>query len=213
MVISASVLHHLVLAFHQGASMGEFDPWTYFLLALLVMIEGPIAILAGSVAASAGLMQPGLVFLAAAVGNLTSDSLWWLLGYAGKPEWIHSVGRRLRIRESQIEHLKQSMVKDAVRVMVFCKMTHALSIPALIAGGLLRVPWKRWFPWYVPVEVLWTGCLVLAGYYTTHAISRLAEGMEFVVLGASVLCIAVMLYWGRRALRQLEMQESGAETR
>ncbi len=133
--------------------MTEFDAWTYFVLAFLVLVEGPIAVLAASAAASAGLMRPGLVFLSAAVGNLTADSLWWLLGYAGKPEWIHSIGRRLKIRESQIEHLKHTMVKHATQVMFLSKITLSFSIPALIAAGLLRVPWKRWFPWFVLAEI------------------------------------------------------------
>ena len=133
------MLHHLI-AILQAGKVAEFDAWTYFVLAFLVLVEGPIAVLAASAAASAGLMRPGLVFLSAAAGNLTADSLWWLLGYAGKPEWIHSIGRRLKIRESQIEHLKHTMVKHATQVMFLSKITLSFSIPALIAAGLLRSP-------------------------------------------------------------------------
>jgi membrane protein DedA with SNARE-associated domain len=207
--IATALLHH-VFAVLQVGKVAEFDAWTYFVLAFLVLVEGPIAVLAASAAASAGLMRPGLVFLSAAVGNLTADSLWWLLGYAGKPEWIHSLGRRLKIRESQIEHLKRTMVKHATRVMFLCKITLSFSIPALIAAGLLRIPWRRWFPWFVLAEVLWTGSLVLIGFYTTQAIAHVAEGMEFVLLGASVLFVAALVIWGRRMLRQLEHEDSEA---
>jgi membrane protein DedA with SNARE-associated domain len=204
--ITTTLLQHLFAVLHVGA-VTEFDAWTYFLLAFLVLIEGPIAVLAASAAASAGLMRPGLVFFSAAVGNLTADSLWWLLGYAGKPEWIHSVGRRLRIRESQIEHLKHAMTKHATRVMFLCKITLSFSIPALIAAGLLRIPWRRWFPWFVLAELLWTGSLVLIGYYTTEALARVAEGMEFALLGASVLFVTALVLWGRGQLKRLEQEE------
>ena len=206
MDIAAALLSHFFTILHAGKII-EFDPWTYFLLAFLVLIEGPIAVLAASAAASAGLMKPGLVFLSAAVGNLTADSLWWLLGYAGKPEWIHSIGRRLKISESRIEHLKRTMVKHATRVMFLCKITLSFSIPALIAAGLLRVPWKRWFPWFVLAEVLWTGSLVLIGYYTTAAIAHVAQGMEIALLGASVLFIVVVVIWGRQLLKKLEQED------
>jgi membrane protein DedA with SNARE-associated domain len=43
-------------------------------------------------------MRPGLVFLAAATGNLTADSLWYTLGYAGKLEWALRFGRRLGLQ-------------------------------------------------------------------------------------------------------------------
>lgn len=208
MDIAATLLHHITAILHAGRAVAEFDAWTYFLLAFLVLIEGPIAVLAASAAASAGLMRPGLVFLSAAVGNLTADSLWWLLGYAGKPEWIHTIGRRLKIRESQIEHLKHTMVKHATRVMFLCKITLSFSIPSLIAAGLLRIPWRRWFPWFVLAEVMWTGSLVLIGFYTTAAIAHVAEGLEFLLLGASLLFVTLLVMWGRRLLRKLELEEA-----
>ena len=204
---AAALLSHFFTILQVGKVV-EFDAWTYFLLAFLVLVEGPIAVLAASAAAASGLMRPGLVFLSAAVGNLTADSLWWLLGYAGKPEWIHSVGRRLKIRESQIEHLKQMMVKHATRVMFLSKITLSFSIPTLIAAGLLRIPWKRWIPWFVLAEVLWTGSLVLIGYYTTQAIAHVAEGMEFVLLGFSVVFVLALIIWGRRLLQQLDREDS-----
>ena len=208
---TAALLSHFFTLLQVGKVV-EFDAWTYFLLAFLVLIEGPIAVLAASAAAASGLMRPGLVFLSAAVGNLTADTLWWLPGYAGKPEWIHSVGRRLKIRESQIEHLKQMMVKHATRVMFLSKITLSFSIPTLIAAGLLRIPWKRWIPWFVLAEVLWTGSLVLIGYYTTQAIAHVAEGMEFVLLGVSVVFVLVLIIWGRRLLQPLERQDSEGTT-
>lgn len=196
----------------QTGQLPEFRGWAYILLAFLVLVEGPLAVLAASAAAAAGLMRPGLVFLSAAIGNLTADSLWWLLGYAGKPEWIHTVGRWLKIRESLIEHFKHVMVKHATQVMFLSKITLSFSIPTLIAAGLLRIPWRRWFPWFILAEILWTGSLVLIGYYATQAVTRVAEGMEFVVLGASLLFVAFLVLWGRRLLKRFEQEEVDAQS-
>jgi len=201
-------IHTLVLTLMSG-NVPEFGYWSYLILALLVLIEGPIAILLASAASSAGLMRPVLVFFSAAIGNLTADSLWWLLGYAGKTEWIHSLGRRLRIRESLIEHLKHNMIKHATRVLFLAKITVSFSIPALIAAGLLRIPWKRWFPYFILAETLWTGSLVLIGYYTTEALKRVEQGVEYAALAVSIVFVALMIMAGRRLLRQLDREENG----
>src|SRR5258706_8542026 len=60
----------------------------YILFALLVAIEGPLTTLAGALAASAGYLNPILVFVFASLGNLTADTLWYSLGYMGKTEWL-----------------------------------------------------------------------------------------------------------------------------
>ena len=193
----------------RGGQVPEFGYWSYLILSLLVLVEGPIAILLASAAASAGLMRPVLVFFSAAIGNLTADTLWWLLGYAGKTEWIHSLGRRLRIRESLIEHLQHSMIKHATRVLFLAKITVSFSIPALIAAGLLRIPWKRWFPYFIIAETLWTGSLVLIGYYTTEALKRVQEGVEYAALAVSIVFVVLMIMAGRRILRRLDSEENG----
>lgn len=201
------LLNNLIHMLRTG-HLPELGPWTYVFFALLVLIEGPIAILLASAAASAGLMRPVLVFISAVMGNLTADTLWWSLGYAGKMEWIHRFGRRLGIRDSLIEHLKHNMIKHATRVLFLAKITVSFSIPALIAAGLLRIPWKRWFPYFILAEFLWTGSLVLIGYYTTEAIKRVEQGVEYAALAASVIFVIIMIFAGRRLLRQLDKDES-----
>jgi membrane protein DedA with SNARE-associated domain len=205
--ISAFV-HNLMLALRSG-HVPELGYWSYVILAVLALIEGPIAILLASAASSAGLMRPLLVFFSGAIGNLTADTLWWLLGYAGKTEWILHWGRRLGIRESLIEHLKHNMIKHATRVLFLAKITVSFSIPALIAAGLLRIPWRRWFPYFILAETLWTGSLVLIGYYTTEAIKRVERGVEYAALGVSVIFVVLMILAGRRLLRQLDTAENG----
>lgn len=204
----AHLLTHIVLTL-RGGQLPELGRWTYLVLYLVVAIEGPIAILLASAAASAGLMRPIMVFVVAALGNLTADSGWYLLGYMGKTEWIHAIGKRLGIRQSLIEHLKSNMIKHATRVLFLAKITISFVIPSLIAAGLLRIPWKRWFPSFILAEALWTGSLVLIGYYTTEALKRVEQGIEYAVLAISLVFVGFMILAGRRLLRQLDKDESG----
>lgn len=195
----------LTLRTHQLPELGY---GTYGILFLLVAVEGPIAILLASAAASAGLMRPQLVFLTAALGNLTADCLWYTLGYLGKTEWLQHFGRWLGIRPSLIEHLKHNMIKHATRVLFLAKLTVSFVIPSLIAAGLLRIPWRRWLPSFVIAEALWTGSLVLIGYYTTEALKRVERGVEIGGLIASLAFVAFMIFAGRRLLLQLDKDEA-----
>ena len=135
----------LVQALRSG-QMPQLGTWTYIVLAVLVAVEGPIATLLGAAAASAGLMKPGWVFLAAAAGNLTADSLWYTLGYIGKIDWLLRIEKKLGIKGDIIARLEIGMRKHAARILFVAKLTLSLMIPALIAAGLVKAPWKRWFP-------------------------------------------------------------------
>lgn len=177
--------------------------WTYLVLALLVAIEGPVATLLGAAAASAGLMRPSLVIITAALGNLSADLIWYSLGHAGELEWAMRFGRRLGLKPEIIQRLEDGMLKHAARILFMAKLTVSFMIPSLIAAGLVRIPWRRWFPALFAGEMIWTGSLVLIGYYATEAIKRVERGVEYLMAVLALVFIIFMLWKGRHLLRSL----------
>ncbi len=201
---SLLTLLQAVLAALRSGHIPELGYWTYLLLFVLVAVEGTFAILLGAAAASAGLMRPVPVFFTAAAGNLAADTLWYLLGYFGKQEWVFHFGRRLGVRPELMEHLKHTLTKHATKVMFLAKATSSFVIPTLVAAGLLRIPFRRWFPYFIVSETLWTGSLVLIGYYTTESIKRVEQGLHYVLLVIPLVFVVFMVVAGRRLLRTLD---------
>jgi membrane protein DedA with SNARE-associated domain len=196
------LLQNFILAIKSG-QLPQLGYWTYLVLAVLVAVEGPIATLLGAAAASAGLMRLWLVFIAAAVGNLSADSLWYSLGYAGKLEWAMRFGRWLGLKPEILERLENGMHKHAARILLMAKLTISFMIPSLIAAGLVKIPWRRWFPALFAGEMIWTGSLVLIGYYATEAIKRVEQDVEYMMLVLPLIFVVFMLWKGRNLLRAL----------
>ena len=194
-----TILQQLI-AYLKSGQIPQLGYWSYFLLAIVVAVEGPITTLLGASAASAGFMRLGLVFLSAAIGNLTADSLWYTLGYVGKIEWVLRFGRRLGVRPDILERLEQGMRKHTTRILFIAKLTVSFVIPSLIAAGLVKAPWRKWFPAVFGGEMIWTGLLVLIGYYTTEAIKRWKNGFEYLALFSAIAFVIVVLVVGRRML-------------
>ena len=167
----------------------------YILFGVLVAIEGPITTLAGAVAASAGYLNPLLVFISASLGNLSADILWYSLGYMGKTEWLVKYGGRLGIKESFITRLQKDIHVHVHKILFIAKLTLGLVIPTLIAAGLARVPFKRWFGVLFTAECIWTGSLVLAGYYFGTMIQRIETNLRWVSLIGAVISIALLVIY------------------
>jgi len=184
----------------QQGQLPEVGRWNYVLLGLLVAVEGPIATLLGAAAASAGLMRAPLVLLSAAAGNMIADNLWYALGYNGKIETALRLGRLLGLRRAHVVRLTNAMEKHGLKILFFAKLTAGFMIPSLIAAGLIRLPWKRWFPILALGEFIWTGLLVVIGYYTTQAIRVVSKDISYIVLGISVLFLIIIIWEGRRIL-------------
>jgi len=175
------------------AALQDLGAWHYILLALLVAVEGPVVTLLGAAAAAAGLMRPDLVFVAAATGNLTADVLWYSVGYMGRTEWLVRYGRWLGVRPEHIAKLERQVRTHARRMLVLAKLTLSFSIPALIATGLARVPWRHWFPAVFAAECVWTGGLVVVGYTFALSIRQLERGLQIIVILGTVLFLAAII--------------------
>ena len=206
---------HKLSVFLINGQIPEWGYWSYLVLAVLVAVEGPVATLLGAAAASAGVMRPILVFAAACTGNLAADTLWYFIGYMGKIEWLFSFGQRLGLNRKHLDDLQKNMRKHAVRVLFFAKLSMSLMIPSLIAAGLVKARWRRWFPAVFGGEIIWTGALVLIGYYATEAIKRIEQGIEYLILGGTIVFVISMLVMSRRILRASENStddENGDDT-
>ena len=196
---------HFVSILESG-QLTELGFWSYALLALLVAVEGPMATLLGAAAASAGLMRPIPVFLAASSGNLAADTLWYLLGYLGKIDWLVRFGRRLGISRKNLARLQKGMYDHAAKVLFLAKLTLSLVIPSLVAAGLVKAPMKRWFPAVFGAEMIWTGLLVVIGYYATEAIQKVGQGLEYVAL-ATTFCFVLFLIWAVKRILHSDSDE------
>ena len=192
----------------RNGQLPQLGSWTYILLAALVAVEGPFATLLGAAAASAGFMKPGWVFIAAATGNLSADSLWYTLGYLGRIDWLLRFGKKLGIRVDVLERLESGMRQHATRILFVGKLTLSGMIPALIAAGLVKAPWRRWFPAIFIGEMLWTGSLTVIGFYATEAIKRVEQGVEYVALGGAVIFVLMVLFIGRRVFKRDFQEET-----
>ncbi|HKG53233.1 MAG TPA: VTT domain-containing protein [Anaerolineales bacterium] len=190
--MTSTFLHSLYLIPGENASWAG---WAYIFIALLVAVEGPITTLVGAVAASAGYLNPVLVFVAAGIGNLTADILWYSLGYLGKIEWLVHYGGWLGIRESSLTRLQQDVHTHIHKILFVAKLTLGFVVPTLIAAGLARVPYKRWFGVLFAAECLWTGSLVLVGYYFGNMIQSIETSLPWVSVGGAVVFIAIVVYY------------------
>jgi membrane protein DedA with SNARE-associated domain len=185
-----------IQAFLHGTALPEmpaFGGLAYLGLALLVLVEGPIATLLGAVAASAGLMRPAYVFASAAAGNLVADSLWYTLGYLGKMDWLVRHGRIFHIERRHVMRLENEIRRHARKMLLIAKLTASFSIPALIAAGMARVPWRRWFTAIFFGEMIWTGSLVVGGYYFSESLKKMERGVQIASIIGVVIVVVLLV--------------------
>lgn len=199
MIMVSEILSQLgtSLPLGQNAPAGI---WIYLLLMVLIVIQGPVSTMLGGAAAAAGLLNPLGVLVVALVGNLGADVFWYSLGYSGKDIWRRRFFRRYR---NIANMLRTEMQRHAVTVLLMAKLSVGMAVPTVIAAGLAQVPWRRWFPPVVVGELIWTGSLLLVGYYATESIMRSEWAVvQFGIIVSVVLFVLMVLYVLRKSQQE-----------
>ncbi|MCB0033791.1 MAG: VTT domain-containing protein [Anaerolineales bacterium] len=195
--------------FWSGLATGTLPSlgyWTYILLAILVAVEGPAATMLGGVMAAAGLLNPFGVFFAAGTGNFTADAGWYMLGRWGHFDYLMERFPRLRKFAPQISYLQSEMRQHATKLLLFTKLSMGVAIiPTLIAAGMARIKWRRLVPVSLLSEVLWTGGLVLSGYYLGNYITELEQGLQILAIVGAILLGLFGLWLYKQLAKQTKL--------
>jgi len=186
--------------FQQG-QLPHLGPWNYLILSVLMVWQGPIASLFGGAAASAGLLKPGLVFVVGVAGNLTADIVWYTLGRRGNVERLFE-GGRFGAHRSRFYKLRGGMQQHATKILLMAKLSFGLAVPTLLAAGLTKLSWKKWFPVVFIGETIFTGTLVIIGYFATEAIKQVEQGIHVFLLLMTGLFIIAAIWFVPKILRK-----------
>ncbi len=200
------VIQHLWMQLNH-TPLPQAGPIGYIVLALLVGLEGPFATLAGGALAGSGRMLPQVVVLTAITANLVADVFWYTLGYTGKAEWLLPYARWFGIRPHHVSQLQTSMYHNAYRLLPLTKFGAGLAIPALIATGMARAPWRRWLPTLAVAEALRSFLLVTIGYSAASALTQASTGIRVVMAAVTVSLGIAFVLWLRRCRRPLPALE------
>lgn len=159
-----------------------------------------MATLAGAAAVSMGAMHLPGVFGAAVIGNLCADSLWYGVGRLGKTRWLLHFGNRFGVSPEKMDKMQERLHTHASQWIFVAKLTAGLMIPTLVVAGLLKIPWRRWFPAVFAGEMIWSTILILLGYYATGYLSQITKGFEMFAVGSALFVLAGLVFWLRRRM-------------
>lgn len=172
--------------------------WFYFLVILLVAVNGEAAILLTASIASSGYFNPYVALIAVTLGNVISDSCWFALGYYGKMDWLLKKSRWLGISSDNVDLAQKIVRKDVVKLLIFSKLTNWITIPALVTAGFSKVPMKKWFPTVVISNFLIGVILMALGYYMSAEMMKIQSGLRYVAIILTLAFVLAAIFYVRK---------------
>ncbi|GAB3992114.1 hypothetical protein GCM10029992_66620 [Glycomyces albus] len=144
-------------------------------LGLLVLVEGPAATVFGGSLVGAGLVAFWPILLIVVAAEVTADSGLYLLGRLGARPRVARLLRRLGLTAVRRERLTAVINGDLPRVVACAKAVDLAAVPAFLAAGLARVPYRRFVSWTAAASTVRAALLLAVGAVFGRSVAGLLD--------------------------------------
>jgi len=175
----------------------------YFIILLLMIIEGPLVTIAASVAASLGVFNLGLIFLLSLLGDLIGDLVHYTIGRFGRKMFIERYEKKNWMKIDKIKRLENKLSNHFGKAMFLIKFTPVLTTPGLLLAGALKISAVKFAICSLIITIPRTLFFTFVGFYFGLAISVF---LEYFRLGQYIVPVVIILiaviYFGYKIIAE-----------
>ncbi|MEQ3548848.1 VTT domain-containing protein [Pseudonocardia nematodicida] len=170
--------------------------WALALLAVGVVLEGPVVTVVAGSLAGAGLLSWWAVWLVAVIADVVSDTVFYLLGRSGRDSRVAPLLVRLGLTDRRREKVSVAVQDNLPRVVLGAKLVDIGAIPAFLTIGLAGVQYRRFLAWVVPVSAVRGAVLVGFGWLVGGRFAAELADRPWIIVAAG-LAAGLVLVAGR----------------
>lgn len=171
-----------------------------------MIIEGPVATLVAALFASLGAFNVFVVLLLSIIGDIIGDAFFYFLGRKHGTNFVKRFGRYTGITQQRFEKLNEYFQIHGGKTVFAAKSTVGLSWVAFMFAGATKMRMKKFLQYSFLGGLIWSGFLVIMGYfygYVWRETSEYIEWVGWIVSAIAIISFAVILLYKRRKTRKL----------
>ena len=168
----------------------------------------PAAALVAGVLAHLGYLTFWIAYVCIISTTITADAAWYYLGYHYGERFVKTFGTHIGVTDTHITDAKKLFHSQHDKILFISKITNGLgfAIVILFTAGMSRVPFIRYILFNICGELVWTGMLMLVGYFFSqwyvavdNALGRMSIIALFVLLAIAFYGFARFMHARMRA--------------
>lgn len=177
--------------------------YKYGMVIIAAVIEGPmVGILCGFLL-RLGYFHFWPIYLTLISADLVGDALWYTVGYYGASRVVARWGHFLSLDKLAMEKIEAKFKQHQNKTLLISKMTSGFgfAIVTLVTAGVVRIPLKNYAAMNALGGFVWSGVLLLTGYFFGNLYSQIDAGFRIASLVIFAALVFAVLYGFQRFMR------------
>lgn len=194
----AAILSSICLAFSSKLII-------YFLIALLMIIEGEVFLLVAGSLIHFGVLDFWPLVLAATLGTWGSDLFWYEIGRRWGEKLVNRWGRWLLLTPARFSKIEELILERGEWLILISKFSYGLNHAFMLAAGTVKFDFKRFLKYQFSVSVLWVLAFVSLGRFFASSLATIEKDIKFVglaMLGVIIIFWAIERFFIRKFFRK-----------
>ncbi len=164
----------------------------YWILFLLMLLDGSIVALAGFVA-SVGIFKVWIIFILAFFAGAIPDSFWFFLGKIGRKNILEKYFSE-KMKKAEDSKIRQALRENYVKALFAIKFTPYIQIPGFILAGTSKLEYEKFLPVSVTINLVSALVFTFGGYFFGKAfISIWGDKIRYIGLVIIVSLILIVI--------------------
>ena len=188
--------------------------YRYWALFPAAALEGPLVSLIVGFLIFSGYFSFLPAYFLLIWGDIIPDYIYYRIGFSGnKEKLLEKYGKRFSLISRNFGLVEKLWADHPWKLMFFSKLAYGLSIPFLITAGLVRMPYKKFFAYALPVTFFQYGVIMSIGYFLGNSYYLAGRYIKYVYLLIAVLIVLVLIIYNfvskyaKHEIEKLETEE------
>ena len=167
--------------------------YKYFFLFPLAIIEGPVlAVIAGFLCANK-FLNVFIAYPIIVVGDIIGDSLCYMLGRFGAPEFLKKIIKKLGVKKENMDTARSYFNKNSIRSVSLSKITLGIGFAGIYLAGNAKVPYRKFILICLVTSALQYVVYLGIGFLFGSAYEKIASYIDFLSALIIVTAITILL--------------------
>ena len=171
--------------------------YKYLTLFPLAVIEGPLVSLIVGFLIHQHVLNFWLAFAILLLGDIIPDSIFWCIGYYGRgTKIVKKYVLDNKLFANHLNVIEKLWTEHAKKTMFLGKLAYGMALPFLISAGVVKMPFKKFITYAVPVSIFQYGTIVLIGYFLGNSYNTASfyVGSIYRILAVFVVLCVIIYY-------------------
>lgn len=182
----------------------------YFLVFILMVIEGPIVTYVAAIASSFGFFDIWVIFFLSLFGNLLPDMLFYSIGrYSRGGRIERSLSNYFGLTNHRIKKIEENLKKHAGKTIFIVKITPILPIPGLILAGFAKISLRK----FIVIDFLFNFVaaiiFVALGFYSGITVNNISKYLKIgeIIIPALIILVVAVYFLFKKVIRSISEKE------